>query len=477
MSAFDAEQVWDLVVLGGGSAGLVAARTAASFGATVLLVERDRTGGDCLWTGCVPSKALLAAAAAAADARAAGRFGVQVERVRVDFAAVMAHVHAAVATIEPVDSPDALRGAGVRVAHGTARFTGEDRLSVDGQAVLFRHAVIATGSTPERQAIAGLDDAGNRVMTSDDLWRLTQLPARLAVLGGGPVGCELGQAFARLGARVTLVEAADRLLVGEDPDASRLIADTLCAEGVTVLTGTTATAFTTGPDGVRLNLRNGRRVDADLVVLATGRRPDTGALDLPAAKVRTGARGVVSVDRQLRTSNPRIFAAGDVTAHPRFTHVAGVHGATAATNAVLGLRRSADLLVPRVTFTSPEVAAVGAARGHTVRTRPHDEVDRAVVEGATTGFTRLILNRRGALVGATIVGPRAGEALAELTLAVRRGLRARDLAATMHPYPTFGDGAWQAAIDDVGVRLSSWPSAVAVRALVAARRRWSERHR
>jgi len=190
--------VWDLLVIGGGTAGLVAARTAASFGASVLLVERDRTGGDCLWTGCVPSKALLAAAAAAAEARGAGRFGVHVEGVRVDFAAVMAHVHAAIATIEPVDSPQTLRAAGVAVAQGTARFTGPASAQVEGVTVGFRHAIVATGSDPAVPPIPGLRDTrpgGPRVVTSDTVWDLTELPARLVVLGGGTIGCELGQAF------------------------------------------------------------------------------------------------------------------------------------------------------------------------------------------------------------------------------------------------------------------------------------------
>lgn len=187
-------------------------------------------------------------------------------------------------------------------------------------------------------------------------------------------------------------------------------------------------------------------------------------------------RGSVAVDERLRTSNPLIWAAGDVTGNSQFTNVAGVHGSNAASNAILGLRRSAERLVPRVTFTSPEVASVGAATGHTVRTYHDAEVDRAVTEGETAGFSRLVLDRRGRLVGATVVGPRAGEALAELTLAIKQGLRARDLAATMHPYPTYGDGAWNAAIADVRTRLGSRPVRAAVRALAAGRRRWAGQH-
>ena len=464
---------WDLLVVGGGSAGLVGARTAASFGASVLLVERDRPGGDCLWTGCVPSKALLAAAGAAAGARRAGRLGVHVDGVRVAFDEVMAQVRGAIATIEPVDSAEAMRAAGVAYAAGTARFTGPDTADVHGVAVRFRQALVATGSDPAVPPIPGLD--GPHVLSTDTVWDLTERPARLVVLGGGTVGCELGQAFARLGAQVTIVEAADRLLPGEDADAARLVTASLSRDGATVLTGVPASAVQDEPEGVRVVLGDGRSVAADAVLVALGRRPDSAGLDLPAAGVSTDERGFVVVDARLRTGNPRVWAAGDVTGHPPFTHVAGMHGSTAAANAVLGLRRSADTLVPRVTFTDPEVAAVGARSGHTVRAHPDTHVDRAVAEGDTAGFSRLVLDRRGRLIGATVVGPRAGECLAELTLAIRRGLRARDLAGTMHPYPTFGDGPWNAAIAEVRADLGSGPGRVVARGLAAMHRSWSAR--
>jgi len=274
---------------------------------------------------------------------------------------------------------------------------------------------------------------------------------------------------------VTIVEAAERLLVNEDVDAARLVTAALVGEGATVLVGTPVTAVEGSTGSAEVVLADGRRVPADVVLVALGRRPDTRGLGLDAAGVATDGRGFVVVDAQLRTSNAAIWAAGDVTGHPAFTHVAGVHGSTAATNAVLGLRRKADLLIPRVTFTSPELAAVGARTGHTVRTYPHTEVDRAVAEADTAGFSRLVLDRRGRVIGASVVGPRAGEVLAELTLAIRRGLRARDLAATMHPYPTFGDGPWNAAITDVRSRLGSGLARTIVRAVAGARRRWTHR--
>lgn len=462
--------VWDLLVVGGGTAGLVGASTAASFGASVLMVERDRPGGDCLWTGCVPSKALLAAAAAAADARGAGRLGVHVAGVRLAFDEVMAHVRGAIATIEPVDSADAMRAKGVAFATGSARFTGPGSADVDGAPVRFRQALVATGSDPAMPPIPGLADADP--LTSDSVWDLTERPDRLVVLGGGTIGCELGQAFARLGSAVTIVEALDRLMTNEDPDAARLVTGALVRDGATVLVGTPVTAV----EGAEVVLADGRRIAADAVLVAVGRRPDTRDLGLEAAGVATDERGFVTVDEHLRTTNRRIWAAGDVTGHPQFTHVAGVHGSTAASNAVLGIRRTAEVTaVPRVTYTSPEVAAVGqpaGSDGTTVRTLHHDEVDRGITEGRTEGFTRLVLDRRGRVVGATVVGPRAGETLAELTLAVRRGLRARDLAGVMHPYPSWGDGPWNAAVAEVREQLAAPAARRATRVLAAARRRW-----
>lgn len=473
---------WDLLVLGGGTAGIVGARTAAGYGASVLLVERARTGGDCLWTGCVPSKALLAVAHATADARSASRYGVHADGVRVDFTGVMAHVRQAIATVEPTDSPAALRRAGVRVAHGTARLVDTDTADVDGHPVRFRQALLATGSAPAMPPIPGLAEAG--ALTSDTIWTLTELPGRLLVLGGGSIGCELGQAFARLGATVTLVEAAPRLLVAEDSDVAALMADTLADDGVTVRTGVTVTgirragsAASTG-SAFSAVLTDASEVVFDRVLVAVGRTSRTDGLGLERAGVEVDQHGQVRVDARLRTTCPRVWAAGDVTGYPRFTHTAGVHASLAASNAILGLRRTATTgTIPRVTFTQPEVASIGvsaerarAHRGLIVRTVRHTDVDRAVAEGTPVGFTRLVFDRRGHVVGATIVGPRAGESLAEVGLAVRHGMRARDLAGTTHAYPTYADGVWKAAIEQVRVRLSQPGARKAVRVLRRLRR-------
>jgi pyruvate/2-oxoglutarate dehydrogenase complex dihydrolipoamide dehydrogenase (E3) component len=448
---------YDLVIVGGGTAGIIAAKTAGGLGARVVLVERDRTGGDCLWTGCVPSKSLIAAAHAAQTMRAAGRFGITPVEPQVDFAAVMAHVRRAIKRIEPVDSPSALAEAGAEIIPGTAVFTGPDELRVDGRSLRFRHALIATGSTPALPPVPGLTEVAP--LTSDTVWDLTELPARLAVLGGGPIGCEFGQAFARLGADVTVIEATDRLVPREEPRAAMALSAALSSDGVRVLTSTTATKAAQHADGLQLELTGHdgtRNLDVDRVLVATGRRPRTAGLGLEQAAVRVDERGYVTVDAKLRTSNRRIYAGGDVTGAPAFTHVAGMHGSIAATNALLApVRRIDHDRIPWVTFTDPEIAHVGLTEtqarqqhGDAVRVRllQHEHVDRAIVEDDTDGFTHVVLDAKGRVLGATIVAPRAGEMIAELAGLVARGGRLRELASIMHPYPAWTDGVWNAAI-------------------------------
>ncbi|CAN5542011.1 hypothetical protein BH23ACT6_BH23ACT6_15640 [soil metagenome] len=542
---------WDLVVLGGGTAGIVGAKVAANFGAKVLLIEKDRPGGDCLWTGCVPSKSLLAAAHAAAVSRSSAPLGIRYPEAQVDFAAVMAHVREAITTIEPIDSPEALNEAGVEVLSGRGVLTGARTVQVTASAadgdsspggshdaptstppvvhdISFEQLLISTGAEPAVPPIPGLADA--HPLTSETVWELTELPRRLAVLGGGSIGCELGQAFARLGAEVTIVEGESRLIPREDERSAAILTAAMHADGVSVRTGAKVTevksadgaagsdvaggdvaggdvdsgdvdsgpaasdvdgetdgAVDGGVDGAvgggvgggsgRLVLDDGSDVEFDRVLVAVGRRPRTEGIGLDAAGVDTDERGMIVVDDLLRTSNDRIFAAGDLTGHPQFTHLAGVHGSTAASNAVLGTRRKVATVVPRVTFTDPEVAAVGASTQEVEADRhlvviEHTEVDRAVAEGRTEGFSAIVHDKSGTILGATIVGPRAGETLGELTLAVTKGLKTRDLAGVMHPYPTFNDGPWKAALADVSRRLDSEPAAGAIGILSATRRKW-----
>ncbi len=468
--------MWDLVVIGGGTAGLVAARTAVSFGARVLLVERDRLGGDCLWTGCVPSKSLIAAANAAVTAWHSTGLGIDTQHAAVDFDAVMRHVRAAMATIAPTDSAESLKRDGIAVLGAEAEFIDGRTLLAGDQRIRFRQAVIATGGHPRVLAAPGADTVA--MLTSENVWGLDALPQRLLVIGGGAIGCELGQAMARLGSRVTLIQRGGRLLPKESAEAEAIISAALAADGVEVRTGHTVQRIVS-PDAVAgvAHLDDGTTVEFDRVLVALGRIPNSGGLGLEKAKVRTDDLGRVLVDDHLRTNNSRIWAAGDITPLPQFTHTAGINGSIAASNAILGLKRKVDrLAVPRVTFTQPEVAAVGlqAARSvtsrHRVITIDHQHVDRAVAEATTAGFTQIITDRAGTLLGATIVGPRAGESLAEVTMAVKNRLTAGQIAATTHPYPTFNDAVWNACVSIVRDRLSGGLLKRAIRGLFTIRR-------
>lgn len=464
----------DLLVVGGGTAGIVAAKTAAGFGARVVLVERDCTGGDCLWTGCVPSKSLIAAAAAATAVRRGSAFGVTATDVTVDFNQVMQHVREAIAAIAPVDSPKALSDAGVTVVKGSARFTDDGTVAIGEHVIAFAQAVLATGARPTVPGIPGLETVD--YLTSETVWDLTELPRRLLVLGGGSVGCELAQAFARLGSAVTLIESAETLVPREDPAAAAALTASMCSDGVEVLTAATAESIC----GHTVTLTDGRRVEFDRALVAVGRTPRTDALGLKTAGVTLDERGYVHVDAQLRTSNPRIWAAGDLTGHPQFTHTAGMHGSIAATNAILGLRRTVDTTgEPRVTFTDPEIAVVGidprTARritGLRVQSLSHSHLDRAIAEADTGGLTQLVVDRKHRIVGASIVGPRAGETIGEMVLAVKHGMRTRDLAGATHPYPTYNDGPWNAAIADVRAQLGRPTTARLIGVLVRLRRTW-----
>lgn len=466
------EPEWDLVVIGGGTAGLVASRTAAGFGVRVLLIERGRLGGECLWTGCVPSKAMLAAARSAGRTREDEALGVRAVTA-VDFTGVLAHVRSSMLAIAPHDSAEALEADGVTVLHAAARFTGRRALQTDdGRTIRFRQAVVATGSDPRRLPLKG--DAVE-ALTNETIWDIQALPSRLAVIGGGAVACELAQAFARLGSAVTLLQRGPRLLSKEDPDAAAVVTAALVEDGVDVRCGVQAAGVesTDGRAGT-LQLTDGSRVAFDRLLMGVGRQARTDELGLEAAGVTVDRHGAVEIDTRLRTSNPRIRAAGDVTPLPRFTHTAGVNGSNAATDAVLGLPRHVDPVVPRVVYTAPELAAVGVqaedAAGASVITVQHKDVDRAVAEADTGGFTRLVLGARGVVVGATIVGPRAGESLAEATLAVRHGLKATDIAATTHPYPTFNDGVWNAALVHVRGRTRTGALRRVIGLLAAVRR-------
>ncbi len=456
---------YDLAIIGGGTAALVASVGAAGVGAKVVLIESDRTGGDCLWTGCVPSKAILAAAKRAQDARTADRFGVHVGEVRVDFAQVMDHVRSTQQTIAPVDSPERLEGEGVEVVAGRGRFTGEHEITValnDGgeRVIRFHNAVIATGSQPMYPPVPGLEESG--AITNEGLWELTELPRRMVVLGGGPIGAELGQAFSRLGSDVAIVEMAPRILIKEEPEASALVHAAFVAEGIEVLVDTKAVGARrdTVTDEIVLTVEAAaggaaRELRADVVLVAAGRRPSTAGLGLELVGVDTDRRGAVVVDDTLRTSASGIFAAGDVAGLLPFTHVAGHHGGIVVTNALFKLRRKVEsAAVPWVTFTEPEVGHVGlteadarAEHGDDVVTSTfhHDHLDRALAAGVAHGFTKIVARGNGKIIGATIVGEVGGEATAEVVQVMANGGKWEDLGQRIHAYPTFGEGVAKAA--------------------------------
>jgi pyruvate/2-oxoglutarate dehydrogenase complex dihydrolipoamide dehydrogenase (E3) component len=471
---------YNLVVLGAGTAGLVAAAGAAGLGARVALVERGLMGGDCLNVGCVPSKALLRAARAWADVRDAGRLGVAVPPgAGVDFPAVMERMRRIRAELAPTDSAARFRDLGVDVFLGEGRFTGPDRVEVGGRTLRFARAVIATGGRAAPPPVPGLAEAG--YLTNETVFELTALPRRLAVIGGGPIGCELAQAFARFGAAVVVVETLPRILARDDPDAAARVGEALRRDGVRLLTGARVERAERAGGETRLQVARGGALEtlaADAVLVAVGRAPNVEGLGLEVAGVRHDAAGGVRVDDHLRTSNRRIFAAGDVCTARRFTHHADFQARVVVQNALfLGRARASRLVVPACTYTDPELAQVGLTaeeageRGVAVTTLVQElaAVDRAVLDGETEGFVKVHL-RRGTdrLVGATVVARHAGEMLPELTLALVHGIGLGRLARVIHTYPTQAE-----AIRKLGDAYNRTRLTPGVRRLFAAWLRWT----
>jgi pyruvate/2-oxoglutarate dehydrogenase complex dihydrolipoamide dehydrogenase (E3) component len=444
---------YNLVVLGAGTAGLVSAAGAAGLGARVALVERDLLGGDCLNVGCVPSKALLRAARAAAGVRDAGAFGVRVPPgARADFPAVMERVRRLRAGLSPHDSAARFRGLGVDVFLGQGRFTGPDTVEVAGRTLRFARAVIATGSRPRLPDVPGLAGAG--FLTNESVFALTELPPRLAVLGAGPIGCELAQAFARLGSRVTLLDHNPRLLNREDPDAAALVAESLRKDGVELRPGCSVLGVEKGAGEKVLRLRTGgadSAIAADALLVGAGRQPNVEGLNLEAAGVAHDPRRGVTVNDRLQTSNRRVFAAGDVCSRYQFTHAADAMARIVLQNSLfLGRKKASALTIPWCTYTDPELAHVGLSereageRGVRVTKFVQElrGVDRSILEGAGEGFVKVLV-RAGTdrIVGATVVADDAGEMIAEWTLAMTAGVGLRRLASVIHPYPTRSEAA------------------------------------
>jgi pyruvate/2-oxoglutarate dehydrogenase complex dihydrolipoamide dehydrogenase (E3) component len=443
----------DLCVIGGGSGGLAVAAGAVQMGAKVVLIEKAKMGGDCLNYGCVPSKSLIAAGRAAQTVRTAARFGVNGHEPAIDFRAVHAHVHGVIAAIAPHDSEERFAGLGVRVLRAAARFTGPREVEVAGQRVRARRFVIATGSSPAVPPVPGLAEAPH--LTNESIFDLTERPEHLIVLGGGPIGCELAQAHRRLGARVTLLELF-RVLPKDDPAAVEIVRRRLLDEGIDLREQVQVTGVGRERNGIAVTIAQANlehTIVGSHLLVAAGRRVNVEGLGLEAAGVDYSPKGI-AVDDRLRTSNRRIYAIGDVAGGYQFTHIAAYHAGIVIRNALFRLPAKVDTrAVPWVTYTEPELAQVGLTEAMAseqgveveVLTWPFAENDRAQTERKTDGFVKALLDRRGRIRGATIVGERAGELIQPWVLAIAEGLKIGSLAQFIAPYPTLGEASKRAA--------------------------------
>jgi pyruvate/2-oxoglutarate dehydrogenase complex dihydrolipoamide dehydrogenase (E3) component len=443
-----AQRRYNLVVVGGGTAGLVTAAGAAGLGARVALIERNLLGGDCLNYGCVPSKALIRAARAAAEMRNASAYGIKPVEVQADFERVMERMRRLRAELSAKDSARRYRDElGVAVFIGEALFTGVDTVEVDGQPLRFRKACIATGARAGTPPIPGLAAAG--YLTNETVFSLTELPRRVAVLGAGPIGCELSQTFQRLGSRVTLLERGPHILPREDKDAAWLVEQATMRDGVQVLTAVTVRGVECRHGEKVLKLEHmGAPIElsVDEILVAAGRVPNVTGIGLEAASVEYDEARGVKVDDRMRTTNRRIFAAGDVASRFKFTHMSDATARIVIRNALFfGRERMSALTVPWCTYTDPEVGHVGLSeheareRGIAVKTFVQElhDVDRAVLDGEVSGFVKVHVRQGGdQIVGATVVAKHAGEMLSELTLAIGRGVGLGAITTVIHPYPT-----------------------------------------
>lgn len=444
----------DLCIIGAGSAGLSLAAGAAQLGLSVVLYEAGEMGGDCLNHGCVPSKALIAAAKRAQAFRTAEKFGIAPHEPQVDWAGVKAHVHEVIAAIAPNDSQERFEGLGVQVIREHARFTDARTVESPSTRTRARRFVIATGSRAAIPPIPGLDQV--RVETNESIFSLEQFPEHLLILGAGPIGIEFGQAFRRLGARVTMVEAA-KALAAADREAAEIVLAKLRAEGVEILEGWRATQAAPAPRGVALTIANAagetRTLEGSHLLVAAGRAPNFAGLGLEAAGIAFDKRGISTSPTLRSTTNSHVWALGDA-AGGAFTHTAGWHASAFVRNVLFKARATADsAIVPSVVYADPELAQIGltepearaihARDAKIVRWEFHDN-DRAQTARETTGFCKLMLGKGGKILGATIVGAEAGELIAPLALAMANGLGARALTAPILPYPTRGE-IWKRA--------------------------------
>ena len=465
MAAYD----YDLGVIGGGAAGLTAAAGGTQFGARTILIEKSpRLGGDCLHVGCVPSKTLIRTAGVWAQTGRLKEFGLpDVVRPPVELGAVMDRVQGVIDRIQEHDSPARFCSLGAEVCFGTPVFVDGHRVTVDGRTISAKAWIIATGSSPVLPPVEGLADLP--VWTNETVFSQRRLPERLLVLGGGPIGLELAQAFARLGSRVTVVEFMGQILGPEDADIAQILRERLEAEGIVFLTGTKAIKATREGQSIMLTVApatgpgEATPLTGDAILVAAGRKPNTDGLGLEAAGVAFNPRGIPT-DARLRTNVPHIYACGDVNGQLPFTHVAGYEGGIAVTNAILRLPRKADYgKIGWCTYTDPQVASIGlnekratkAGIAYRLFEEPFTGNDRALAEGETTGKIKLLASPQGKLLGCQIIGPHAGELIHEWVLALNAGVRLSTLAGTVHIYPTLAEISKRAAQQPFTAKLFS----------------------
>ncbi len=443
----------DIAIIGAGSGGLSVAAGAAQMGAKTVLFEKGKMGGDCLNYGCVPSKALIAAGETAQAIRESAQFGVNGHEPDIDFARVHAHVHGVIGTIAPHDSVERFQGLGVEVIQEAARFTGPNEVVAGDTRVTAKRFVIATGSSPMVPPIPGLDQVA--YYTNETIFDLTEAPQHLIVVGAGPIGIELAQAHRRLGSQVTVVEAFG-IMGKDDPDAVAVIRARLEREGIVLRENSKVESVAGERNGVSIQVSAegaSERIEGSHLLLAVGRRANVDDLGLQEAGVEHSPRGI-EVDARLRTSNKRIFAIGDVAGGYQFTHMAGYHAGIVIRNALFRLPSKVDYrAVPWVTYSEPELAQVGLSEAAakekdskaSATTFPFAENDRAQAERAIEGFAKAVIDGRGRIVGATIVGRHAGELILPWVLAVQKGLKVADMASIIAPYPTLSEVSKRAA--------------------------------
>ena len=438
----------DVCVVGGGSGGLSLAAAAVQMGASVVLIENGKMGGDCLNTGCVPSKALIAAAHAADAARHGRRFGIEAHEPMIDFGKVHDHVHGVIGAIAPHDSVERFEGLGVEVIQASGRFTAPDMMEAGGQHIRARRFVVATGSRAAVPPIPGLKDVN--YLTNESLFELTELPRHLIVIGGGPIGVEMAQAFRRLGSTVTLVENFG-ILAKDEREAVDVIRRRLNEEGVRLFENTGIGHVEHHLDEVRVTLdseaASPQIVAGSHILVAAGRLPNIEGLNLSAAEIEVVPKGIVT-DARLRTTNRRVYAIGDVAGGPQFTHIAGYHASVAIKNILFSLPAKVSYsALPWVTYTDPELAHVGLTEADAqaqklsfkILSWPLAMNDRAQADRATDGLVKVVLGKRGRILGATIVGPRAGELIGTWGLAISSGITIGALATSIAPYPTLSE--------------------------------------